>query len=95
MTKSLLSKDPRCYICGKRQGLEVHHIFFGVANRRKSDKEGLVVFLCGDCHRGTASGVHHNKDVDNRLKRIAQKIWMQHYNKTEEDFVAAYGKSYL
>lgn len=95
ITRSLLSKEPKCYICGKRQCLEVHHIFFGVANRKKSDRDGMVVFLCNDCHRGTSSGVHHNKDADIHLKMIAQEIWQRHYNKTKEDFVAVYGKSYL
>lgn len=43
-----------CFLC-KRNGsgdrLERHHIFGG-ANRWKSEKLGLVVWLCGErCHR--------------------------------------------
>ena len=36
-----------CYACG-REGidLEVHHIFYGTANRRLSEKYGLKVHLC-------------------------------------------------
>ena len=37
-----------CYICGK-PACERHHIFGG-ANRPKSEKYGLVVRLCRECH---------------------------------------------
>lgn len=41
----------RCWLCGRWGWLEEHHIFGG-ANRKKSEKYGLKVGLCGDtCHR--------------------------------------------
>jgi len=40
-------------------------------------------------------GVHFNKELDLKLKRTAQLIWQEYYNKTKEDFIARYGRSYL
>ena len=42
--------DKRCFLCGRNDTgdpLERHHIFGG-ANRKKSEKYGLVVYLCGN-----------------------------------------------
>lgn len=75
---------------------ERHEVFFSKAYRMKSIKDGLIIFLTEDDHRGT-NGVHgKNGDKLNRyLKRIAQKTWIEHYKKTKEDFVKKYGKNYL
>lgn len=74
---------------------ERHEVFFG-PNRQKSIKDGLVVFLTPEMHRGT-TGVHgkcgHGFDI--YLKKIAQKRWQEYYNKTTEDFIKEYGKNYL
>ena len=94
MARSIISTELKCYICGKRQKMELHHIF-GAANRSKSDKDGLIVYLCHDCHNEPPNGVHHNRGMDLQLKQIGQKAWMEHYGKTEEEFIKAYGKSYL
>lgn len=75
---------------------ERHEVFFNKAYRNKSIKDGLIVFLTEDSHRGT-NGVHgKNGDKLNRkLKKIAQKTWIEHYKKTKEDFVKKYGRNYL
>ena len=39
----------QCFICGSGQSLERHHIFTG-SRRKKSEKYGLVVYLCDTCH---------------------------------------------
>ena len=39
--------DGYCWLCGRWGHLEEHHIFGG-ANRKKSTRYGLTVFLCGD-----------------------------------------------
>ena len=48
--------DKRCFLCGRNDPsdpLERHHILGG-ANRKKSEKYGLVVYLCGNrCHQKT------------------------------------------
>lgn len=68
----------------------------GTANRRLAEEDGLWVWCCHECHRGTY-GVHgkdgHGKDMT--LKMAAQYAWMTRYGKTEDDFRERYGKNYL
>lgn len=75
---------------------ERHEVFFSKAYRNKSIKDGLIVFLTEEDHRGT-SGVHGKKgDKLNRyLKKVGQKTWMNYYKKTEDDFIKRYGQNYL
>ncbi len=74
---------------------ERHEVFFG-KNRQRSIKDGLVVFLTPEMHRGTI-GVHgkYGHGFDTYLKQKGQQVWQEHYNKTKEDFIKEYGKSYI
>ena len=47
---------PECFFCGK-PATDRHHIYGG-PNRPKSEKYGLVVYLCRECH----DKVHFGKD---------------------------------
>ena len=94
--KSIIQNKKECFECMSYSNLEEHHIFFGVANRKLSEKDGLKVWLCPYHHRGT-KGVH-GKDghiLDMYLKSIAQIAYMQKYNKTKEEFIQRYGKNYI
>ena len=92
MSKSIISNEKKCYICGRTINLHIHHIMFG-KNRKKADEDGLTVYLCYDHHEGT-NGVHGKKghELDIKLKKISVEIWCKYYNKTEEDFRERYGK---
>lgn len=87
-----------CYLCGRNgQGdpLEKHHVFGG-ANRKKSEKYGLTVDLCGSrCHRNGAYSVHKNKNVDLQLKEEFQRMAMEENDWTTEDFIREFGRNYL
>ena len=69
--KSIIQDDRECYVC-KNTFVEEHHVYFGTANRKLSEKYGLKVWLCPQHHRGRY-GVHHNKDLDDKLKKIARE----------------------
>ena len=94
MKMSILQRNKACYICGTTLNLHLHHIYGGTANRRLSDEDGCVVYLCQRHHTG-AAGVHHNRKIDLTLKARCEQAWLKHYNKTIEDFIARYGKNYL
>lgn len=70
---------------------------FGGANRDFSIEDGLVIFITSYNHRTSRNSVH--LDPKNKIwievKQIAQKTWQEYYNKTKEDFIKRYGKSYL
>ena len=93
--KSIISSKKECYICHTNINLHIHHIFYG-RNRKNSDKDGLVVYLCQEHHMGNY-GIHgkYGHSIDLYLKRIGQKAWQDYYNKTKEDFLKEFKKNYL
>ena len=91
---SLLSDNKVCYICGTTFNLHKHHVFGG-ANRKRSDREGCWCYLCAPHHNMSDKGVHFDREADLKLKRECQTKWMEKNDKTVEDFIEAYGKSYI
>ena len=70
--KSILQSEKECWVCRRKNNLASHHVFFGTANRKMSEKYGLKVWLCYNCHTGQ-NGVHFNPSLDKRLKMMAQE----------------------
>lgn len=91
--RSILSNEKRCYMCGKTCGLERHHIFSGYANRKKSEKDGLWVWLCHGCHNEPPNGVHHNRERMEWLRQEGQKAFQREY--PDRDFLKEYGRNWL
>lgn len=96
MAKSIISESKRCYICGKKDNLHLHHIFGGTANRKKSDEDKLTVWLCASCHNAIHTSVKEfDRWLAKALKQLGQQRYKEYYKKTDEDFIKRYGKSYL
>ena len=83
-----------CYLCGKAANLECHHVFGG-ANRKASDRYGLTVRLCHECHNEPPHGVHHNATNQKKLQRRVQRVAMRHYKWSVEEFRLIFGKNFL
>lgn len=99
--KSIIMSNRKCWVCGSVNNLELHHVFFGTANRKLSDADGLTVWLCPEHHRGT-NGVHgkNGHELDMALKRSAEYAWIQRYGsggleRGIEEFRQRYGVNYL
>lgn len=92
--KSILSNDKKCLICGSTIGLHRHHIFYGTANRKKSEEDGCWCYLCGVHHNMSSKGVHFNKKNDLKVKRLCQERW-EELNGSREEFRKRFGQSYL
>lgn len=85
----------KCWLCGKWGMLEEHHIFGGPF-RKKSEKYGLKVGLCGDsCHRNGREAAHQCAATALRLHQYGQKKYMREQGATVEEFRAQFGKNYL
>lgn len=82
-----------CEICRRETYTEEHHVFFGTANRKVSDKWGMVARLCPMCHRDGALAVHRCYATDLRLKQKYQAIF--ELDHTREEFRKLFGRSYL
>lgn len=94
-SKSIMSNEKECFMCHQTENLERHHIFFGTANRKLSEHDGCWCYLCPEHHNASKHSVHYNRKYDLYLKEECERRWMEKYQKTEEDFIERYGKSYL
>lgn len=87
-----------CWLCGENgyaDPLDKHHIFGG-ANRKKSERMGLYVYLCHDkCHIFGRNAAHRNKDTMLKLHQYGQRKAMEENDWDIERFIAEFGKNYL
>lgn len=95
--KSIIQDRKECYITHNTTHLQEHHIFYGTANRKLSEKYGLKVYLIDELHNMSDFGVHgkYGKALDTELKQMAQRKAMEYYNWSIADFVRIFGKNYL
>ena len=102
MSRSILNTDKYiCYRCGRYGPTERHHIF-GAYNRKKSEADGLVVYLCHSCHNEPPDGVHFNKKTREWLQKIGQRAYEENLiydglspDEATQKFMERYGKNYL
>ena len=95
MGKSIIQAedDRTCFLCGRVTGVERHHVMAGMADKKISEKYGLWVWLCRNCHTGR-DGVQYNakkalqliKDAEMAFIRIYGKpLWMMRFRKNYLD----------
>lgn len=77
-----------CYLCGKRDNLEVHHLLCG-SQRAKAEEYGLTIDLCHKCHMK----VQQSPALMKWSRVLGQKMFEQKYSR--EDFVKEFGRNYL
>jgi len=93
MSKSIIQNKKECYITKSTSNLHKHHIFEGTANRKQSEKYGTWVWLRADWHNMADYGVHFNKELDIKLKQIAQRRFEEEY--PQLDFLKIFGRNYI
>jgi hypothetical protein len=94
MSKSVISNERKCLVCGTMFNLHKHHIFNGMSFRKPSETHGCWCYLCGRHHNLSSEGVHFNKDLDLRLKRHAQRK-LEASGWTREQFMDTFGRNYI
>lgn len=94
----MTNESKTCWLCGRNgtaDPLDKHHIFGG-ANRRKSEKYGLCVYLCHhDCHIFGTGAAHRNRRTMERLHEYGQEKAMREQGWSAQEFVLIFGKNYL
>ena len=91
--KSIIQRgEPRCFLCGRVNDLQLHHVIGGTANRKLSDQYGLVVWLCMEDHTGP-DGVHLNRKKGDALKRLAQIAFEARHS--HDEWMQVFRKNYL
>lgn len=93
-SKSILSNEPCCYICGNAYYHDVHHIYGG-GNRPVSDTNGFWVYVCRRCHTYANYSIH--KDPDHKWDLGLKQRCQREYEKTHtrDEFIRKIGRSYL
>jgi len=91
--KSIIQSERECYVCHGTLNLETHHVLFGRGLRPIADKLGLKVWLCAYHHRDSREGVHGNRTLDLKLKRIAQRKYEETHSR--EEWLERIGRNYL
>ena len=94
--KSIIKGDDEfCFLCKRKNflipGTDTHHMIFGTANRKLSDKDGLTCHLCHTHHMR----LHQYGEHKEELQKLAQITWMEYYEKSIDEFRERYGKNYL
>lgn len=79
-----------CFMCNRTTQCDTHHLLPG-SNRRKSDKLGLVVPLCRECH----NYVHANPKETQWLKAYGQEKAMREQGWDTERFIKEFGRNYI
>lgn len=90
---SIIQKERCCLVCRTTYNLHKHHVFFGTANRKKSEKYGLTVWLCSRHHNGSDYGIHFNKTLDQKIKQLAQRKFEETHS--HEEFMREFGRNWL
>lgn len=91
---SILQNNKKCYVCNINYNIHTHEVYYG-KNRQKSIEDGCCIYLCGNHHNQSNSGIHFNHELDLKVKKIMEQKWLETYNKTINDFIKRYGKNYL
>ena len=102
MAKSIMQDKTGgcCYLCmllnddyHRRTDLQEHHVMFGTADRKLSERYGLKVYLCLQHHTVGPEAVHNNKKNDNLLKLKAQQTFEKKHS--HEEWMLLFQKNYL
>ena len=100
--KSILhdKKDRTCFLCMLLHGddsykevLHEHHVIFGWANRRLSERHGLKVYLCLQHHEIGPEAIHHNGEINKIVKAYAQRAFEKKW--PEKNFYSIFGRNYI
>lgn len=90
--KSIIQDKKECLFCHSTSNLHKHHIFFGSANRKLSEKYGCWCWLCVR-HHTSDDGVHFNRPLDLMLKEYCQQEFEKLHS--HEEFMKIFGKNYI
>ena len=106
VSKGIVTEYPEiCIFCGRQAEAE-HHLIFGTAGRELSEKDGLKIPVCNNCHNmgQKLCRIHENPMAERLSKMLGQAIWekewisansQQESRKAREAFLRRYGRSYL
>lgn len=94
MARSIMQEEKACYVMGSPLNLHKHHIFGG-SNRKKSEHYGLWIWLRSDWHNLADYGIHFDKELDLKIKRLAQSMLEEQSEWNRDRFIKEFGRSWI
>ena len=100
MSKGIVTEYPEiCIFCGRQAEAE-HHLIFGTAGRELSERDGLKIPVCNNCHNmgQKLCRIHENPMAERLSKMLGQAIWEKEWitaNSQQEPRKAREGKMKL
>ena len=104
MSKSIIedNREHTCHYCGRYVEVPHKHHIFGAANRKWSEKYGLWVYLCPQCHNMSPDSVHQNKDLMDGYHKLGQSTFEIKYatahhcthQEAKAEFMRIFGMNY-
>lgn len=98
--KSILQTNNQiCFLCSMLHGNDheqfthCHHVVFGTAGRKLSERYGLKLYLCPKHHEFSKEAVHRNKDINLMLRKTAEIVFIT--KNSYEEWMKIFGKNYL
>lgn len=100
--KSILhdKKDRTCFLCmllhddySYKEVLQEHHVIFGWANRKLSERHGLKVYLCLQHHEVGKEAIHQNNEINKMVQAYAQRVFEKKW--PEKNFREIFGRNYI
>ena len=82
--KDMNDRTELCVMCGRRYAVHTHHLIMGTANRKLSDRYGLTIRVCDECHNGAVKAedrIHGNPRAEDLSKMLGQALWERDYYK--------------
>lgn len=80
-----------CHLCGRYGNLDRHHVYGG-GFRKKSERYGMVCYLCRNCH----NAVHFSNESKNLMLRLRKEFQLKFMKKyPNKDFMKEFGRNYL
>lgn len=93
---SIFTEDmERCYVTGRTDHVERHHVFEGLQGfKKKSEKYGFVIPLHASIHPNGAFCTAENwKELEHWLKAECQDYYEKHYGDRDQ-WYAEFGRYY-
>lgn len=72
---------------------DIISVFYGNSNRKQSEKYGCWVWLCGKHHNLSDFGIHFDKELDLKVKKMAQSKFEE--NHSRQEFMQIFGKNWI
>ena len=86
---SIMQTEKYCYITGRTDHLDKHHIFTGT-RRKAAEKWGCWCWLAHDVHMAAHD---RNQEILTQLRQECQERFEELYD--HDTFMKVFGKSYL